>query len=511
MYEPGTEQINCNGRLIELPSLEVVRPGKQQTPKMPSDANIDWLLHIYFTRREFTRCRRLIERELNRHLNPEYLYFVQGLIDREEGNNIEALRHLQKSVELNPRNIETYKEIGRTLYIMGRFSQALGVFREAEQRSSRPDHEIYHYLGELLYRAATTQSQLEVARQQQDESRAYFELATQSGRKLESFVRLAELYRKEKQYQKAIEVLETCLQSVLLMTLSFVLSFIFPDSPHSLTPENSEVLIEISVLYLKINETQKAHDRLAEVVSIERKCSPKGLLAFGAILQSRNDVDGALSKYSQIANAEPEIAELWNNIGLCFFKKQKFIVAISSLRKSVWLSPLNYNALYNLSLIYIASEQYASAFHTLAAAINLRKDNAECYMLLGLCLRKLDDLENAFVALERASGMATGQQGSGRNPLVVLNFALFCYETGRLALAAEQYNRFMSQAQDLLLPTEYKFQATKLKSLLRISNQGNGILLDSGDSEESDLRQNGFDELQPDDLPLEVNAVVSQN
>lgn len=42
--------------------------------------------------------------------------------------------------------------------------------------------------------------------------------------------------------------------------------------------------------------------------------------------KSRNDVDGALSKYSQIANAEPEIAELWNNIGLCFFKKQKFIV-----------------------------------------------------------------------------------------------------------------------------------------------------------------------------------------
>lgn len=126
----------------------------------------------------------------------------------------------------------------------------------------------------------------------------------------------------------------------------------FNDS--SLTPENSEVLIEISVLYLKINETQKAHDRLAEVVSIERKCSPKGLLAFGAILQvcwrphfptniilfmffsfafrkSRNDVDGALSKYSHIAKAEPEIAELWNNIGLCFFKKQKFIVVCGGI------------------------------------------------------------------------------------------------------------------------------------------------------------------------------------
>lgn len=72
-----------------------------------------------------------------------------------------------------------------------------------------------------------------------------------------------------------------------------------------------------------------------------------------------------------------------------------------------------------------------------------------------MCLRKLEDLENAFVALERACSLASGQQQGGqRHPLVSLNFALFCYETGRLALAAEHYNRFMSHAQDLLLPTE---------------------------------------------------------
>lgn len=45
------------------------------------------------------------------------------------------------------------------------------------------------------------------------------------------------------------------------------------------------MLTEISVLYLKINETQKAYDRLAEVVHIDGKCTPKGLLALGAILQ----------------------------------------------------------------------------------------------------------------------------------------------------------------------------------------------------------------------------------
>ncbi|XP_017865823.1 PREDICTED: Bardet-Biedl syndrome 4 protein homolog isoform X2 [Drosophila arizonae] len=452
MYEAGSEQINCNGALIELPSLQVVKPA----PKMPTDANIDWLLHIYFTRRQFERCRRLIARELNRHLNAEYLYFPQGLIDREAGNNIEALRNLQRAAELNSKNIENFKEIGRTLYLMGRYNQALSVFRDAEQQSPRPDHEIFHYLGELLYRSAATQPQLEAARQQQKEAREYFERAVQTGKKQESYIRLAELYRKEKEYQKAIDVLEACLH---------------------LTPENVEVLTEISVLYLKINETQRAFDRLAEIVNFAGNCEPKGLLALGAILQSRNDVDGALSKYSQIADAEPEIAELWNNIGLCFFKKQKFIVAISSLRKSIWLSPLNYNALYNLSLIYIA-----------------------------LCLRKLDDMENAFVALERACSLASGNM---RHPLVFLNFALFCFETGRLALATEHYNRFMSHAQDLLLPTEYKFQATKLKSLLRISTHSQGILGDGDDSMRAGDADAANRDVLQDELPLEVNAVVS--
>lgn len=97
-------------------------------------------------------------------------------------------------------------------YSMGRFGQALSVFREAEQHSPRKDHEIYHYLGELLYRAALTQPQLELARQQQAEARGYFELAVQTGKKQESYVRLAELYRKDKEYHQAIDVLEACLQ-----------------------------------------------------------------------------------------------------------------------------------------------------------------------------------------------------------------------------------------------------------------------------------------------------------
>ncbi|XP_073846172.1 Bardet-Biedl syndrome 4 [Musca autumnalis] len=497
--EPINEVI-CNGRTIVLPTLEVVKT----IPTMSAGTNIDWLLHIYFARRDFVRCKRLIERELYRHLNPEYLYFVKGLIDREEGNNIEALRNLQKALDLNAKNIEIYKEIGKTLFSMGRYNQSLAIFRDAEELSTRLDHEIFHFIGELLLRSAASRNEMEMAQKEEQEAKVYFQKAVQTGKKIESFQRLAEILRKEKQYHKAIEVLESCLL---------------------LSPENTDVLTEIGILYLKLNETQKAFDRLLEVIQFDRNCL-RGLMAFGAILQSRNDIDTALGKYKEIAAIQSDIAELWNNIGLCFFKKQKLIVGISSLRKAIWLSPLNYNALYNLSLIYITAQQYASAFHTLAAAINLRKDNADCYMLLGICLRKLEDFDNAYTAFERASSISLGRSwkptagsaanvgenaavaghdgssgsvdaGAGsqsRNPLIHLNFALFCYETGRLAMANEQYNRFVSSAQDLVaLPTEYKYQGTKLKSLLKISSSvGNHIL--SPDTDAAAAAFNRIDE-----------------
>ena len=52
----------------------------------------------------------------------------------------------------------------------------------------------------------------------------------------------------------------------------------------------------------------------------------KAVLAVGAFLQSHGDYDVALSKY-RVAAAAGETAtasaELWNNIGMCFFGKGK--------------------------------------------------------------------------------------------------------------------------------------------------------------------------------------------
>lgn len=94
---------------------------------------------------------------------------------------------------------------------MGRYSQSLDIFRQAGDVGRSLDHEIYHYIGELLLHSAAACEQKETACQTLAEAKQYFQKSVQIGKKLESFQKLAELHRKDKEYLKAIDVLESYL------------------------------------------------------------------------------------------------------------------------------------------------------------------------------------------------------------------------------------------------------------------------------------------------------------
>ena len=132
-------------------------------------------------------------------------------------------------------------------------------------------------------------------------------------------------------------------------------------------------------------------------------------------------------KYRVAAVQMPNSAQLWNNIGMCFFGKQRFIAAIACLKKALYLDPFEWIISYNLGLVHLNTGQYASSFHYFSASINLKSDFASSYMYLGITLTKLDDFENACAAYEkvrvlprtpRASPSAgRGAAGRARGPI----------------------------------------------------------------------------------------------
>lgn len=80
-------------------------------------------------------------------LTIDYKKKLQGQIARLEGAQQDSLYFLQQAIELNPTNYENYKEIGITLYGLGRWKQSLEAFTKAESLLPRPDPQVYHFIG----------------------------------------------------------------------------------------------------------------------------------------------------------------------------------------------------------------------------------------------------------------------------------------------------------------------------------------------------------------------------
>ena len=78
---------------------------------------------------------------------------------------------------------------------------------------------------------------------------------------------------------------------------------------------------------LQIGQFQKAFENLGSALTFN-PTNVKAILAAGSIIQHHGDFDVALTKYRVAAQQTPESAPLWNNIGMCFFGKKKYVAVI---------------------------------------------------------------------------------------------------------------------------------------------------------------------------------------
>jgi Bardet-Biedl syndrome 4 protein len=142
------------------------------------------------------------------------------------------------------------------------------------------------------------------------------------------------------------------------------------------------------------------------------------------VIQKHGDADVALSKYRIIYGRKPECAQVWNNIGMCFFSKKKYVAAVSCLKRANYLAPFELYVLYNSALVHLHLQQHASAAIFLQSAIRLNKKHAPSYALLGVALSKLNDLDNALRAFTYSLKL------DPTDPISVLNLAIFQMNTG---------------------------------------------------------------------------------
>lgn len=87
-------------------------------------------------------------------------------------------------------------------------------------------------------------------------------------------------------------------------------------------------------------------------------------------------------------------------------------------------------------------------------------------ILNAVCLRDLNDHGNAYLAFERAVTLA----GAVKNPLVHLNFAIYCWHLKRYDLAQANLNNFHSVSSQVSVKNEVSATQLDMSNLVFYSN-----------------------------------------
>ncbi|XP_063226121.1 Bardet-Biedl syndrome 4 protein isoform X2 [Bacillus rossius redtenbacheri] len=402
-----------------------------KVPECPIVESRNWLINMHYVRNEFDICKIFIHEELEKSCGMnEYANYVLGVILRHEGKIQESLEYFQKCHSLNPGNSDNIKQVARSLFLLGRHTLAMEAYLEAESASTSPDWVIYHNLGLCLLQLGML-----------TKAKEYLLQAIQISRQEDSYIALAKIHLLENDIEGAIWVYKAALEYY---------------------GENCEMATALGLLYTKMGQFQLAFEKFGSALAHDPN-NPKALLAAGAIMQGHRDIDVALSKYKIVAQYLPESSALWNNMGMCFYEKKKYVVAISCLKKASYFAPFNYKTLFNLGLVHLATQQLASAFHFLSAAINFRTNCASAFHLLAICLKKLGDPDNALQAFQEATRLDPA------NVHTRLNFAVFMHSLGQTKSALEQLNKFHEIAVGVEdLEKETRQLASTLRSTLAI-------------------------------------------
>ncbi|KAK3748672.1 hypothetical protein RRG08_000904 [Elysia crispata] len=411
-HNKESEGVGAAGKVPSIPSVVAppVKPRSRKAPEIPVFERRNWLIHLHYVRKEFETCKVLIREQLSEAGGMcEYAVYVQGLIMRQEGKIQESLDLFQTCALLNSQNPENLKQVARSLFLLARHKAAIEIYQQAAKICDN-DWEIFHNLGVC-----------HMYLREFEKAKNYLKQALTIRRHEVSYVMLGKIYLLERDANAAIDIYRNAVEY---------------------SPENPDLLTTLGLLYMQVNQYQKAFENLGNAMTFDPSHT-KAIMAACSMMQSHADFDVAITKYRIAAANTPESPPLWNNIGMCFFGKKKYVAAISCLKRANYLAPFDWKILNNLGLVHLTTGQFASAFHFLSAAINLKTDLAQLYMLLAIALSHLDDPDNASQSYEYAAKL------DSKDPSIPLNYTVHLLNHGDRRKASGYLTQFEALVESL--------------------------------------------------------------
>ncbi|ACN13222.1 two domain fusion protein (N:methyltransferase, C:TPR-repeat family protein) [Desulforapulum autotrophicum HRM2] len=159
-------------------------------------------------------------------------------------------------------------------------------------------------------------------------------------------------------------------------------------------PDWGQLLNALGAVYLD----QSRPDRAKAMFERAARLNPPHLSAcynLGRMKQLENDHSGAITIYRAMLDAQPDMGEVWNNIGVAYREIGKPDEAISSFRKAVGFAPEMAEAWNNLGVAQDELHLTEKASDSYGKAIEIQPDYASAHLNLGISLQNSGQLKEA--------------------------------------------------------------------------------------------------------------------
>jgi Bardet-Biedl syndrome 4 protein len=367
--------------------------------------SVNWLLYDLFIRKEYDECLNLLNKLSKEHdsskMESEYALHIRALIKRHRGEINESSELLKKCFSFNSSNTDVMKEIGKNVVLNGNFRRGIEIYDEIINYDNQ-DWDAFNEKGFCFMELKDFDSAL-----------ACFNCALEISRNEKSLTLLAKLAILQEDYGRAIERLQEAT---------------------NFASDDPELLTQIGALCLKVGNTEDAYDNFCKAMRNDSSFS-NALMGVASIHQDKFEYEQALISYKLASTSDPNSPLVWNNLGLCFFAKQKYIAAVTCLKKANYLDPFEWIISFNLGLVYLQQKQYASAFNFMNCAANLRSDFYLIYFFLGIILAKLGDIHNAIPFYEKSLEL-------NPNYLTYYNYTVSLLQNDMIENAKEKFKKF---------------------------------------------------------------------
>lgn len=175
------------------------------------------------------------------------------------------------------------------------------------------------------------------------------------------------------------------------------------------------------------NNPTEAKGGVAVVTAIEREAA--SMFDQAVELHDKKQLDSAIAKLTAVVGMQPNNAEAYNLLGVCYDEKGQFQLSQDEYKKAIKLEPINARFLNNLGYSYYLSGNDKQSIKWYTKALKFTPDDHRVQNNLGLAYGRKGEYAKARVEFVKA----VGEHGA------LLNLGYLYNQQGRYQQAIEQF------------------------------------------------------------------------